>query len=149
KIRLGKAGSTEASEPETFIADARPRNNYPFVRLFVPQCLYGGTTNAFPYALASDLLSGSGSAVRRVLPACTRADRARRGAGLGLFLVHRAPLPALRRSHAQPGRDHVCGRGAHLADSPGLRDLDFALAPSGGGRRELRHGGRAIRRAAG
>ena len=44
-----------------------------------------------------------------------------------MFLVHRAPLPALRRSHAQPGRDHVCGRGAHLADSPGLRDLDLPL----------------------
>src|SRR5262245_40311922 len=105
-------------------------------RLILNSSLFtGGTTHAFPSTLASDLLSGSGPAVRRLLPAGTRADRACRGAGLGVFLVHRAPLPALRRSHAQPGCDHVCGRGAHLADSSGLRDLDFALAPSGGGRR--------------
>src|SRR4029434_861975 len=102
-----------ASEPETFITQYRRPAQGTITRSFrIPPCRENGslsrnvcsgcTTNASPYALAPDLLPGSGPAVRRVLPAGTRADRARRGAGLGLFMVHRAPLPALRRSHAQP-----------------------------------------------
>src|SRR5262245_23050263 len=93
---------------------------------------------------AADLLSGPRRAVRRLLPADPGADPARGGAGLRVLLVHRAPLPPLRRSRAESRGHDGAGGGPHVAHPPGLGDLHPAAAPPPAGGGGLRDGGRGL-----
>src|SRR6266545_4777093 len=100
-------------------------------------------THAIPHAPASDLLPGPGPTLRRVLCPDPRPDRAGGGARLGVLLVHRAPLRAVRRTGAESCRLLGRGGGSYLEDSSGVGGIDPAPASPHPNRRGLRDGRRA------
>ena len=77
------------------------------------------------------------------------AGAARVGAGVRVFLVHRAPFRALRRTRAQSGSHDGGSRRAHVANPPGVGHLDPPAPPAGSARRGLGDGRRGLRRSAG